>query len=80
MKLALKLTSEQIIEFIEYIKSVKPYDNNDKDRFVLDDHRALEDDGKGTSTMLKHLLDEYFKLYPEEDVYGYLDGSFLHSH
>lgn len=73
--MVLKLTSKQITEFIEYIKLVKPYSKTDSDKFLLIDDYSLNNDGRGTATMLKKLLDNYFKLYPDEDVYGYLDGS-----
>lgn len=72
--MALKLTSQQINEFIDIIKKYQPYDKNNKEYCVLDDE-GLIIDSRQTATLVKRILDNYFKFYPEEDIYGYLDGN-----
>lgn len=72
--MALKLTSQQINEFIDILKKHQPYDKNDKEYCALDGE-DLVIDAKRTSTLIKRILDNYFRIYPEEDVYGYLDGN-----
>ncbi|MDE6784337.1 MAG: hypothetical protein K2J26_03025 [Ruminococcus sp.] len=72
--MALKLTFQQINEFIDILKRHQPYNRNDKEYCVLDDERLISN-GRETATLAKRILDSYFKQHPEEDVYGYLDGT-----
>lgn len=72
--MALKFTYQQINNLIDVLKKNAPYNKNDEETNEMDD-RSNGDNGRETATKAKRLLDGYFKLYPEEDIYGYLDGS-----
>ncbi len=80
--MALKLTSSQIKTMINEIMIAKPYSREERDQIPLDatpENCPLYRIDRQMSTEAKRILDRYFQLHPEEDVYGYLDGSCFNS-
>lgn len=75
--MALTLTSEQITNLINDLKKAKPYTFNEIRKIPLDASSEEYDELRCQSTRIKRILDNYFKQHPEEDTYGYLDGSCL---
>lgn len=73
--MALKLTSQHINDFISTIKKYKPYSIEELNQIPLDAEMNEFDENRIDSARAKRILDKYFKLHPEEDTYGYLDGS-----
>jgi len=72
---ALKLTSQHIKDFIDIMKKFKPYSREELNQIPLDAPLNQFNEGRIDSARAKRILDNYFKQHPEEDVYGYLDGS-----
>lgn len=76
--MALKLISSQILDMIEDLKKAVPYTKEELDKIPLDatsENCPLYSVERITSTQIKRILDGYFKEHPEEDTYGYLNGS-----
>ena len=76
--MALKLTSQHVEKFINTLRNHKPYSREELDQIPLDatpENCPLYSIDRGMATRAKRILDSYFKEHPEEDVYGYLDGS-----
>ena len=72
---ALILTFLQINNFINRIRKFKPYSTEELNQIPLDAPLNEFNEGRIASARAKRILDSYFKEHPEEDVYGYLDGS-----
>ena len=77
--MALKLTSSQIKTMINEIMIAKPYSREELDQIPLDAPLNEFNECRIDSARAKRILDRYFQLHPEEDVYGYLDGSCFNS-
>ena len=80
--MALKLTPQDIEKFINTLRNYKPYSREELDQIPLDatpENCPLYRIDRQMSTEAKRILDRYFQLHPEEDVYGYLDGSCFNS-
>lgn len=73
--MALTLTSKQIINLIDDLKKAEPYTFSEMKAIPLDATSEEYDELRCQSTRIKRILDGYFKQHPEEDIYGYSDGS-----
>ncbi len=77
--MALKLTPQDIEKFVDRIKKFEPYSREELNQIPLDAPLNEFNEGRIASARAKRILDGYFKEHPEEDVYGYLDGSCFNS-
>ena len=77
--MALKLTPQDIENFINTLRNYKPYSREELNQIPLDAPLNEFNECRIDSARAKRILDRYFQLHPEEDVYGYLDGSCFNS-
>ena len=77
--MALKLTPQDIEKFVDRIKKFEPYSREELNQIPLDAPLNEFNECRIDSARAKRILDRYFQLHPEEDVYGYLDGSCFNS-
>lgn len=73
--MALTLTSKQILDLINDLKKAEPYTFSEMRSIPLDAASGEYNELRCQSARIKRILDGYFKQHPEEDVYGYLDGT-----
>ena len=66
--MALKLTSEQLLDLIKSAQSAEPYKDDDPELHTFD---GEYDDKRMTATRATGILNYYFTEHPEANTFGY---------